>query len=156
MSIEVGCDSPLNNVNKLEKDKFCLDANGNVCVNTCESIPIGDAVKRQYGEDCFDDKVVGKEPGTELEVLTCTVAANKRLLVNQITVAMNETAEFYIKIDSNKEERLVTSPGHTTIILKLENPIPIEATQTISVSVNSPCEGKFSATLYGTNLDLGV
>ena len=138
MAIDTTCGNPLNNIVKLEKDKFKLDANGDVCVNVCISEPTGDASKCQYNSGTYETADVGSEEC----FLSCTVAAGMRLIPDQVIVAFSGTGQFLIKIEGNTIMRLITSPAQPTIAIKLENNKPIEAGETIEICFCGPCENK--------------
>lgn len=152
MAIDADCCDKRNNINFLEKNKFCEDANGNICVNTCETKPEGNGLKRQFECDTYTQQNVDDKD--ELCFLTCTVAAGKKLFVDQIVVAFHDFGEFLLKVEGNTEMRLVTSPAQTTIPLRLTPSIPIAAGETVEICFSGPCTGNYSATLLGTQFSI--
>ena len=134
------------NIITLWKRVFRPDANGDVCLNVCVSDKDTSGDQCKYAEGDYEQADVG----TEECFLSCTVPATDTLNINQIIVTFLGSGEFLIKRQGTTIMRLVTSPSQPTISIKLENPKPIAAGETVEICFCGPCPGMYSANLIGT------
>ena len=148
------CCGPLNNIVKLEKDKFRVDANGCPAVAVCPTMPEGDANKCLYACNTYPDDAPGAVLGAEHCFLSYTVPADKELWAQQLIVAFNGTGQFLLKIAGVTVMRLITSPAQPTISIKLENAKPIAEAEVVEICFLGPCPGDYSATLIGTQFSI--
>jgi hypothetical protein len=132
----------------LWKHVFQPDANGDVCMNVCISEPKGDANKCVYAEGVYE----AADIGIETCFISCPVPATDTLKLEQIIVSFLGSGQFLIKKNGSTIMRLVTSPAQPTISIKLENPKPIDAGDTVEICFCGPCEGIYSANLIGTQV----